>query len=285
MKVTTELPLLAEFDQHKETILKLLRNVYKRGPKSNPFDGDKAWRRLTGFARFYLGRGSEKQEAMPAADRIERLRDIAKILSRARRLIDRTMQNEAGDELFSAWWEGAGSEYAKADGSFDPRYMERKFKKVVKGLAVLETAASYGADHVAPPKRGRPPVLSWDDILNLAALYRENTGLIPGAGEGPFADFVVEVVTALGRYNHDEGKRVNGKITFLSLVDAIKATREWALTHPAVRKWGPSPFDEVEKLSDEEQKIISALERSWGRKLTEQEIYLSLGLVRGIGEL
>ena len=96
--------------------------------------------------RFYFGQGNVKQVTMPAADRIERLQDIAKRLRQARSLVDRTMQIDVGDDLFSAWWEGTGSEYAKADGSFDPRYMERKFKEVLKALADLETAASYAAD-------------------------------------------------------------------------------------------------------------------------------------------
>ena len=30
-------------------------------PSLRPFDEDKAWRSLTGFARFYFGRGSENQ--------------------------------------------------------------------------------------------------------------------------------------------------------------------------------------------------------------------------------
>ena len=109
----------------------MLRDVYERGPKSKPFDADKAWRSLTGFARFYFGRGQcESKRRCPLRIASNACSDIAKILRQARRLVDRTMQNDVGDDLFSAWWEGTGSEYAKADGIFDPRYMERKFKKV-----------------------------------------------------------------------------------------------------------------------------------------------------------
>ena len=245
--VTIELPPLAEFDRHKETILATLRDVYERGPESKPFDGEKAWRSLTGLARFHSGRGGVRQEPMPAADRIERLGDIAKALGRARRLVNRAMQNDVGDALYSSWWECTGSEYAEADGHFsDVPFIEREFKRVVSSLAALETAASRAADDILPTKRGRRAILSRNDIWQLGALYRDSTGSIPGAGDGPFATFVAEVLAALGRYNdnEDKGKRVTGAIKYESVVDAIKDTRQWALTNPTARNWGPSPFDE-----------------------------------------
>jgi hypothetical protein len=145
------------------------------------------------------------------------------------------MQTDVGDDLFSAWWEVTGSEHAKPDGTFDPRYMEREFKQLVKSLSVLENAALYGARHVERAKRGKAPVLTRDDIWSLAAVHRESTGSIPGAGEGPFADFVMKFLIATGRPD---------EIGYESLVEAIKRVRQWALTHPVARKWGPSPFDE-----------------------------------------
>jgi len=228
-------PKLADFDKHKKTLLDILRNVWGRGPKSKPFDGRKAWRTLVGFARFYFGQGSVKQATIPTADRIERLRDIAKILGRALRLVDRTMKTDVGEDLFSAWWEVTGKEHAKPDGTFDPRYMERKFKQAVKSLGVLETAASHGADHVARAKRGRPPILTRDDIWNLAAVYRDSTDSVPGAGGGPFAEFIMKFLNAAGRRDD---------IEYDSIVEAIKDARQWALKHPVARRWGPSPFDE-----------------------------------------
>lgn len=145
------------------------------------------------------------------------------------------MPTDVGDDLFLAWWEVSGSDHAKPDGSFDPGYMEQKFRELVKNLKVLETAASYGADHVAPGKRGRPPVLPWDDIWSLGAVYRDRTGLVPGAGDGPFAKFVMNFLIAVGRPD---------EIEYDSIIEAIKDARQWALEHPVARKWGPSPFDE-----------------------------------------
>jgi hypothetical protein len=224
---------LAAFNKHKQELLDLLRKEHNRGPKAKSYDEEKAWHNLCGLAQSYLGQ--KKRVKAPPADRIERLREIAKILRRVRRLVERTMQTDVGDDLFSAWWEVTGSDHAKPDGTFDPRYMEQKFKGLVKSLEVLESAASYGADHAKRAKRGRPPVLTRDDISSLAVVYRESTSSIPGAGEGPFADFVMKFLIATGRPDD---------IEYESLIEAIKDARRWALTHPVARKWGPSPFDE-----------------------------------------
>jgi hypothetical protein len=230
---------LAAFNKHKLEILALLRKEYERGPKIKPFDEERAWRSLTVLAGFYFVRTRAKQATTPAAQRIERLRDIAKVLSAARRLVNRTMQTDVGDDLFSAWWEVTGSEYAKSDGTFDPHYMEREFKQIVKNLGVLENAALLGADHLKRSKRGKPPVLTRDDIWNLGAIYRENTGRIPPASDGPFAKFVMKFLVGTDRADD---------IEYESLVEAIKAARRWALQDPMSPKWwGPSPFDEEAK--------------------------------------
>jgi hypothetical protein len=223
-------PRLAGFDTHKSDLINKLRDGYEQGSKFKPFDAGKAWQTLTGLARSYFARGRVQKTTSA-----ERLRDIAKILSQGRRLVNRAMHTDVGDDLFSAWWEVTGSEHAKVDGTFDPRYMEQKFKQVVKSLEVLETAASYGADHATLLKRGKPPVLSVDDFWNLAAVYRDSTSSVPGAGDGPFAKFVNEFLIATGR---------SDAIAYDSLIEAIKRARQWALTHCQARRWGPSPFDE-----------------------------------------
>jgi hypothetical protein len=158
---------LTEFDKHKLVDILRAGHERERGSMSEPFDEAGAWRRLSGLARSHIAKRNVKRATKPFY-RIDRLRDIAKILRRAHRLVDRTMQPDIGDDLFSAWWEVTGSEHAKPDGTFDPRYMEREFKQLVKSLGVLENAASYGADHVERAKRGKPSVLTRDDIWNLA---------------------------------------------------------------------------------------------------------------------
>jgi hypothetical protein len=225
---------LPEFDKHKNTLVGRLRSLNAQNPKSKPFDAHKASGRLTAIARLYLTRGSAKQ-AMTPAHRRERLLDIARKLSETRRLVGRTMKTDVRGDLFSAWWEVAGSEYANPEGICDPRYMNLKFEEMVKALADLEAAASYGARHVTASKRGKHSIVSRDDLWNLAALYRDSTGLKAGAGHGPFAEFVWDFLSALGS---------TAEIEYDSMIEAIKRVRRWALTHPVARKWRPSPFDE-----------------------------------------
>jgi hypothetical protein len=224
----------AEFAKHKEDIIDSLRDAHKRGHSSTYFDVDKVCDSLAALARGYLAMRKKKQTKKSAADRIERLRDIAKILSRACRLVDRTVATDIGSDLFSAWWEVAGSEHIKPNGTFDPRYMDQKFREQVKSLEALAAAASYAADHVLPGTRGKPPVLSQDDIWNLATVYRDSTGRKPSAGDGPFAKFVMKFLGAVGRRDD---------IDYDSLVEAIKRVRRWALKDRKALKWGPSPFD------------------------------------------
>jgi hypothetical protein len=249
-------PRLAEFDKHKKKLLDMLRQAYERGPKSTPFDADKAWRSLSGLARFYFGLASVKQKTMAAWERRERLREIAGKLNPASRLVGRTVKTDAGDDLYSAWCEA--NAYFRHDPEeleaprtperfkvFDPVRTKNEFDKVVAGLAALEVAATRAADHVGATKQGTPAILRRDELWQLAVLYRNSTGSIPGAGEGPFAEFVVEVLIAQGRHNYDEetGRKATSKISHWGVVDAIKTTRQWGLTDPVARKWGPSPFD------------------------------------------
>ena len=238
---------LAEFGRHKDTLLAILRDGYERGIKSAPvdadgtkpmpFDADRAWSlNLEGLAHQYFHRERVKQKVTTPADRQARLRAIAKVLERARDMIGEASQSDVGDDLISGWWEGS-SEYAEAEGRFvDLLYIEREFEKVVTSLAALETAAICAADGV-PTRRGRPKgtaIMPRDYIEALAAVYRDKTGSKPGAGDGPFAKFVMEFLTALGRRN----------IEYETVIDAIKDARRWALKRPAATKWGASPFDE-----------------------------------------
>jgi hypothetical protein len=249
---------IAEFNKHKKSLLHMLRKEHERGSNSKPFDEDEAWRGLTGLAGFYFRQGGVKQETMPATELVTRLDKLKEALGKARTLADKAMLDDVGGALYSSWCEANAYFRHDPDGLepppltqvrikvFDPARTKDEFDKVVAGLATLETAASRAADDVLPTKQGRPAILPRDEIWLLAALYRNSTGSIPGAGDGPFAEFVVEVLAAQGRYNDDEdkGKRLSGKIKHESVPDAIKGARRWALTDPVARKWGPSPFDE-----------------------------------------
>jgi hypothetical protein len=231
VKVAIEVSLTA-FDRHQEALLTILRNDYERGSRAEPFDADRSWRDLTFLARAYFWKATVKQELMPAAELVARLRELEKAFGNARALADKAMQDDVGSALCSSWWEGT-SEYAEAEGRFvDLLYIKREFKKAVTSLAALETAAIRAAGDV-PKRPGRPKgnaILPWDFIEALAALYRDTTDSKPGAGDGPFAKFVMKFLSALGRYIEDE-----------SVIDAIKDARTRSLQSPS--GWAPSPFD------------------------------------------
>jgi hypothetical protein len=225
---------LAAFEQHKISLLDHLQKMYQRGPKSEPFDAEKSWQDLTSLAGLYFWRARLKQDTVPAAHRVERLRDLARTLRRARRQAE--MRDDVGDDLFSAWCE------ASVRYDLDPTppltlvRLDHEFEKVIASLAALETAARRAADEV-PNARGRPKgsaFLSRGFIEGLAGVYQNSTGSKPGAGDGPFARFVYEFLIAIGRDN----------IEYESVVDAIKDTKARVRTRPAAAKPGPSPFDD-----------------------------------------
>jgi hypothetical protein len=226
---------LIAFDRHKKELLAVLRKAYKRGSKSDLFDANQSWRHLRRVASFYFWRDTVKQEMMSDANRIGRLRELAKAFRKAHDLVDDAMPNDVGNDLRWAWWQGT-REYARAKGRFvDFLYIERKFEKVVTSLIALEAAAVRAADDV-PRRRGRPRangILPPGDIEGLAAVYRDITRSRPGAGGGPFAKFVSDFLTAVGR----------GNIQYDSVIDAIKDARRRALEHAPGTRWGPSPFD------------------------------------------
>jgi hypothetical protein len=226
---------LAAFEQHKISLLDHLQKMHEHGPKSKPFDAEKAWQGLTSLAGLYFWRARLKEETVLAAHRVERF-DLASTLRRARRQAEMAMRDDVGDDLFSAWCE------ASVRYDLDPTppltlvRIDHEFEKVIASLAALETAARRAADEV-PKARGRPrgsAFLSRGFIEGLAGVYQNSTGLKPGAGDGPFARFVYEFLIAIGRNN----------IEYESLVDAIKDTRARVRTRPAAAKSGPSPFDD-----------------------------------------
>jgi hypothetical protein len=226
---------LAAFEQHKISLLDHLQKVYQRGPKPEPFDAEKSWRGLTHYATMYFWQARVKQETVPAAHRVERLRDLARILGRARRMVETAMQDDVGNDLFSAWREANVRYDINPTPPLTLVRIDDEFEKVIANLAALETAACRAADEV-PRGRGRPigsAFLSRGFIEGLAGVYQNSTGVKPGAGEGPFARFVYEFLTAVGR----------GNIEYESVIDAIKDARARARMRPAGGRWGPSPFD------------------------------------------
>jgi hypothetical protein len=215
------------FGRHKAALLNHLQQVYESGPKSKPFDAEKSWRHLDRIALSYFYHEGMRQRIVPAADRVRRLRELAKALGQARRLVEKATQDD--DLLFSAWCEANVRYDIEPTPPFTLVRIDDEFKKVIASLPALETAALRAADEI-PKKGGRPrgtALLRWDFIEVLAEIYRNSTGSKPGAGDGPFARFVYEFITALGRRN----------VEYPSIVDAIKGTRSQV-------RMRSSPFDD-----------------------------------------
>jgi hypothetical protein len=217
------------FGRHKPALLNHLQQGYERGPKSKPFDAEKSWRGLDRIAWMYFWHEGERRRTAPAADRVRRLRQLAKALGRARRLVEKATQDDVGNDLFSAWCD------ANVRYDIDPTppltlvRIDDEFEKVIASLPALEIAALRAADEITK-KDGRPrgtALLRWDFVEVLAKIYRNSTESKPGAGDGPFARFVYEFITALGRRN----------VEYPSIVDAIKDTRNQV-------RMRSSPFDD-----------------------------------------
>ena len=229
---------LVEFNHHKKALLTILRNVYMLGLKSVPFDANKSWHRLVRLAHFYFWRETMKQETMPAADRVKRLRELAKALGRARGMADKAMQDDVGNDLFRAWVAGTNIPLASVVGVNDDGQsvlvcIADEIKKEVASLATLEKVARRAANE-AHKGRGRPKgasVLPLDYIIGLAVLYRDSTGTKPEARRKSFAGFVYAFLAAIGRPTILED----------SVVKLVRKARSRALTNPS--GWPPSPFD------------------------------------------
>jgi hypothetical protein len=211
---------LADFRKQKESLLSCLQNA-----KGNPFDRDEAWSEIEYVAIFQRGFDEHRKQTMGASDRNAKLREIADVLTRARKLID--VPPEIASALMDAWGEGTTLE----DIIHIYREFPREFEDAIKGLARLQEAAVRAAAETKL-KPGRPKetpdslVIYW-----LAHIYRSCTGLTPGAGEGPFARFVEAYMSAFGRH-----------IGYQSLVDIIKASRVKARHRHS--ECTPSPFED-----------------------------------------
>jgi hypothetical protein len=201
-------------EPHKESILDLLRNAYERGPKSKPFDEKSLWDSLTDLAEWYSYEKIAQEDAIPAADRVKRLRKIAKALRETRGMLEQAKQDDVGSHLFPEWVKGIDEHtYVGEWGIAD--YVKRELGTFVKRLAELEAAAVRAADTIplvrARPKGGGSKLPS-EYVFELAEVYRENTGLNPEAGDKSFIKFVREFLTAVNR----------GFVSNDYVVDAVK---------------------------------------------------------------
>ena len=187
---------LAAFYQHKDTLLEHLHKS-KLGSKSR--DVDEWWPRLTHLAQLYFLR----QGMTPPSERVARLHKLARILEQAHVLAKKAAQDDLGcDDLLSIFFNGTlprdpgGAIVRDEDGSLRAEYFP-PLEQMVANLAFYRTAVLRAADDVPVVDR-KPAILPPEYISELADVFRTSTGREPGAGRGPFTNFLMEFRAALG---------------------------------------------------------------------------------------
>jgi hypothetical protein len=210
---------LASFTKHKTSLLDYLRNTYERGPQSETFE-EETWGRLIKIAEGYFWEISMREGSMPVAERVKRLRQLAKVAGRARDLVERAMRDDVGSDLFRGRCAeaqiSAASLAQKRDWSVLGSIAD-EIENAVLVLTTVESAARRAAVDLRSG-RGRPKgsaVLTRHSVYALARVFRQSTRRKPGAGDGPFARFVYAFLMAVGR-------RV---LEYESVVDVIKDAR------------------------------------------------------------
>jgi hypothetical protein len=203
------------FERYRGKLLKHLRSEHQRRLRPGPFDELECWNELARCTKLYLWDEISAGSTVPSADRFRQLRRLGRLLQQARALSDQTTQKDIRCDLFRAFVKNKRSlECALSstvENSVTSRVME-ELNAAIRALAILEDAAyTAAADCAVAPKTGRPPILPADCIQGLARIFRASTGSRPGRGHGPFARFVFDFATAVGRDFSDD-----------SIIDAIK---------------------------------------------------------------
>jgi hypothetical protein len=232
---------LLNFEHHKEGLLTTLRRARNPDSESEPFDEGKWWLRLTGLAGIYCWEARVKHETMSSGERAKRLLILAKALGKARSLIDAAMEDDVGDDLFSAWQKEVNeppvSVVRNDDGSLAlVQNAKEMFKKEMAGLAALEAAAHKATDEARKERvgGGRPrgtSALPTGYILTLADFYQKITATKLVPSDGPFAEFVRAFLDAVGQEGH---------ITERHLIEMIENAFVQARKSPAAEA---SPFE------------------------------------------
>jgi hypothetical protein len=221
---------LSAFARHKEELIAMLREEYEREGKAQSFNEERAWYDLEGAALVYLHHEAavnERRSAAPASERVEKLLRFGNALREAHQVADKVMPVVRG-HLFVEWCEANGN-----PDFTDPiitKY-ETAFDNLVAGLPALEKAAFRAAEDArkGPGALAGTSILPHHVILQLESTYREIAKRKAGAGAGPFANFVIKFLNALGR-----------NLAHGSVVDAIKDAKKWEKSNPKTSEWGRS---------------------------------------------
>lgn len=222
---------VAAFETHRENVLTVLQNARERGPRSDPFDADRAWDHLKRRAWQYFWLKKAKQKARPPRDRSKRLGKIAKVLHEACRLIDEAKQDQLIDDLYSAWLDQNISDTVPEEPLVIVRLPD-EFEKVLAALSTLEATTLHALKDAPSTTPGPVAVLPRAFIGVLADVYLELTGRKPGAGRGPFYRFVMTFRAAIDPSYTAKNESGDERVDESMIEDIKKALRHWRRPRP-----------------------------------------------------
>jgi hypothetical protein len=184
---------LAKFEKNEE---KLLRRLIDGRKQAAAGDAEALLTALRRFAESYLLYAQMRLSATSNARTIKDLTQLKQKLSDSYALLKK---NDVAAELRKAVF---GARYTKPTVILmaDLRKVLNEVTKFGSHVREFAMTASTAATK-ARRKPGRPSgstILPSYYIVGLAKLYRDATGHVPGAGEGPFGLFLVEFLNAVG---------------------------------------------------------------------------------------
>jgi hypothetical protein len=197
-------PKLARFDKNKKKLLQKPIDGQKGGAATAIYDTKESWALLRRVAEGYLSHEQMRISATSNAQMAKDFTNLKRELSDARALL---MKEDVFFGLVRATFHARYTQAPIAVLKADPLVASKilgELTEAASHIRKLEMAASRAAAN-ARRKAGRPKsgstILPSDYIVGLARLYRDATGRVPGAGEGPFGFFLVEFLNAVGRRN------------------------------------------------------------------------------------
>lgn len=218
---------LTTFEQHKDRLVAILHNEYERGPKSEPFDAERAWGHLQSLASQYFWWKRVARQARPARDRSKRLRKIARALGRACYLINEAKKDALIEHLYSAWCDQNVRNDVVPEGPLVLVRFSDEFDKVLVALSTLEAATLRALEDKPSTTPGPVAALHSDFIDVLADIYLELTGGRPGAGSGPFYRFVMNFRAAIDPSYKTKDESGDERVDESMVGDIKKALRCW----------------------------------------------------------
>jgi hypothetical protein len=193
---------LDKFGAHKKDLLAILRRVHENNGKFGPFNERQAWQGLTQAGIGYFYRNDPQRKPMLAGSRRDRLNDLAKVITRARKLAHKATQDDVQNDLFRGWHSEIHiSDSIDENGSAVLAAFVTEIRSLLDNLARLE-ALVFKSGALIHPQKGalsETGILTLHDVLKLGQIYKRSTTQDPILEAGPFAEIVSVFLIAVGQ--------------------------------------------------------------------------------------